>query len=255
MHLSHHRRSRFFEAMRLASARGANDEWRMTNGFWKMLGSYSLRTKRLGPVGFVSNAPTASRRHSRLPVCATTAPRFDAFKLKRPFGVRHSSLSRGFTLIEIMVVVAIMAVILGAGIPSLYGFFHKEGLRKTMSDLIETCQSARAQAIMTGSTAEMVIHPKEGTISVGAAGDVGYGAWAHSAKVEGGKIEALRINNSRDDFSQAEEVHVRFFANGTCDEMVLLLISDQNQVRGISLEITTGIATVLSDADIRAFAR
>ena len=49
----------------------------------------------------------------------------------RSFVIRHSSLARAFTLIEIMVVVAIMGIILAAGIPSLYGMLHKEGLRKT----------------------------------------------------------------------------------------------------------------------------
>jgi prepilin-type N-terminal cleavage/methylation domain-containing protein len=162
----------------------------------------------------------------------------------------------GFTLIEIMVVVALIALILAAGIPSLYGIFHKEGMRKTMSDLIETCQSARAQAILSGSPADLVIRPKEGMVSAsGGASPGSYGTWAHSAKIEGGKIEALRINNSREDLSQVEQVRVRFFPNGMCDEMTMLLITDQNQLRGITLEITTGVATPLSDADIRAFAR
>jgi type II secretion system protein H len=173
----------------------------------------------------------------------------------RPFVIRHSSFARGFTLIEIMVVVAIMGIIMAAGIPSLYGFMHKSGLRKTMSDLLETCQSARAAAIMSGSPAELIIHPRDGTVEVAGGSSAGYGAWAHSAKVEGARIEALKINNGKDDYSQFQEVRVRFFPNGTCDEMILILMSDQNEMRGISLEILTGIATPLSDADIRALAR
>src|SRR5215469_7583162 len=70
---------------------------------------------------------------------------------------------RAFTLIEIMVVVAIMGIILAAGIPSLYGFLHKAGLRKTTSDIVETCQSARSVAILGGSPTELVFHPREGT--------------------------------------------------------------------------------------------
>jgi type II secretion system protein H len=171
------------------------------------------------------------------------------------FVIRHSSLTGAFTLIEIMVVVAIMGLILAAGIPSLYGMFHKEGLRKSMSDLLETCQSARAAAIMSGSPSELILHPREGLVEASGGGSAGYGAWAHTAKIEGAKIEALKINNGKQDYSQAEEVHVRFFPNGTCDEMILLLISDNNELRGISLEITTGIAVPLSDADIRALAR
>jgi len=91
---------------------------------------------------------------------------------------------RGFTLIEIMVVVAIMGLILAAGIPSLYGFFHKEGLRKSMSDLEDTCEAARDAAIMSGQPAELVIHPRAGTLEV-SGGNGKWGGQVHSAKLEG----------------------------------------------------------------------
>ena len=60
-------------------------------------------------------------------------------------GKRLSSF-KAFTLIEIMVVVAIIAVIAAAAIPSLYGFVHKEGFRRTLSDVLDACRSARSDA-------------------------------------------------------------------------------------------------------------
>jgi prepilin-type N-terminal cleavage/methylation domain-containing protein len=175
-----------------------------------------------------------SLRYSRLAACAT-------------------GNSRAFTLIEIMVVVAIMGIILAAGIPSLYAFFHKTGFRKSMSDILETCQSARSKAIMTGKYADLVIHPREGRLEV--AGDSpksGYGTWAHSAKIEGARLAALRINNSNDDLSQVEEVRVRFYPDGKCEEMTMLLEPDEGGKRGITLEITTGLPMQLNAADIQA---
>ena len=181
-------------------------------------------------------APTASRRHGRLPACATRVG-----WLKRPFVVCHSSFAKAFTLIEVMVVVAIMGIILAAGIPSLYGFFHKEGLRKTVSDIMETCQSARSQAILSGSPVDLVFHPKEGTCEASASGG-GYGAWAHSAKFEDCSIEMLDVNLQEcKDFESAK---VRFFPNGTSDEMTLVLRSNNNEWRKISLEITTALPSV-----------
>jgi prepilin-type N-terminal cleavage/methylation domain-containing protein len=150
--------------------------------------------------------------------------------------------SRAFTLIEIMVVVAIMAIILAAGIPSLYGFFHKEGLRKTTGDILETCQTARSAAILSGSPAELIFHPKEGTCETAGGGKGGYGAWAHSAKLENCYIEMLDVNLQ--ECKDFETVRVRFFPNGTSDEMTLVLRSKDNEWRKISLEITTALPTL-----------
>jgi type II secretion system protein H len=155
--------------------------------------------------------------------------------------IHDAATVRAFTLIEIMVVVAIMGIILAAGIPSLYGFFHKEGLRKTTNDILETCQSARSAAIMSGSPTDLVFHPHDGTCETSGTGG-GYGAWAHSAKIENCSIEMLDVNLQ--ECKDFDTVKVRFFPNGTCDEMTLVLHSNNNEWRKISLEITTALATV-----------
>lgn len=139
-----------------------------------------------------------------------------------------------------MVVVAIIAIIATAAVPSLYGFVHKEGFHKTLNDVMEACRSARAEAIVRDHPSELVFHPKEGTCE--AAGNGGYGAWAHSAKFENCTIEMLDVNLK--EYKDADSVRVRFFPNGTSDEMTLVLRSDKNEWRTISLEITTGIASM-----------
>lgn len=148
---------------------------------------------------------------------------------------------RAFTLIEIMVVVAIMAIIFAAGIPSLYGFMHKSGLRKTTSDILETCQSARAVAILSGQPSDLVFHPKDGTCEASGGGG-GYGSWAHSAKIDDCTIEMLDVNLQ--ECKEFDTVKVRFFPNGTCDEMTLVLHSSNNEWRKITLEITTSLPSV-----------
>jgi prepilin-type N-terminal cleavage/methylation domain-containing protein len=162
---------------------------------------------------------------------------------ERPFVIRHSSLTRrGFTLIEIMVVVAIIALIVGAGLPTLYGVFHKEGLRKTTSDIMDTCLSARAQAIIGGSTTELVFHPGEGTCE--ATGSANHGNWVHSAKLDNCYIEMLAVN--MEECKDRDTVKVRFFPNGTCDEMMLVLQTKDGEWRKITLEVTTALPTLTS---------
>jgi prepilin-type N-terminal cleavage/methylation domain-containing protein len=154
---------------------------------------------------------------------------------------------RAFTLIEIMVVVAIIGIIMAAGAPTLYKVFHKEGFRKTVSDIVDVCSAARAEAIMHDKTTEVIFHPQERTCEVSGAVGRG-GGWAHSAKLDDGTtIEMLDVNLF--ECKDADEVGVRFYPNSTCDEMTLILRSADNEWRKISLEITTGLVSVDSNPD------
>lgn len=155
--------------------------------------------------------------------------------------VRTQPRSVAFTLIEMMVVIAIIATILMAAMPTLYGFVHKEGFRKTLSDVLESCRSARAEAIMQDKTATLVFHPRDLTCAASSEGG-GHGVWAHSAKFENCTIEMLDVNLR--EYKDAPVATVRFFPNGTSDEMTLVLHSDKGEYRTISLEITTGLVTV-----------
>ena len=171
-----------------------------------------------------------------------------------------------FTLIEIMVVVAIMGLILATGIPSIYHIWKKEGMRQAVSDVVEVCSNARARAIFSGSQVEVVFHPLERRFEIGGAS--GSTAPPREGEVENLEkpppppgsgqtgqlpediiIEMLDVNLS--EYRESEFVRVRFFPNGTSDEMTLILRSSKNEQRGITLEITTGLASVLYETDLQ----
>src|SRR5581483_11253570 len=67
----------------------------------------------------------------------------------------------GFTLIEIMVVVALLALILTMGIPAIYSALHRDPMTQTLKDLTEACRVARAQAIISGNPSVMRIYLTE----------------------------------------------------------------------------------------------
>ncbi|HYG24703.1 MAG TPA: type II secretion system protein [Verrucomicrobiae bacterium] len=146
---------------------------------------------------------------------------------------------KAFTLIEIMVVVAIIGMIMAAGVPTFYNALRKEGFRKTVSDIQEVCESARRQAILQSRMTEVVFHPQEGTCHV-----VG-GGTSRSARIEAARIEMLDINLR--EYRDAEVARVRFYPNGTSDELTLILQSDEHQWRKISVELTTAMVSVDSD--------
>jgi prepilin-type N-terminal cleavage/methylation domain-containing protein len=166
-----------------------------------------------------------------------------------------------FTLIEIMIVVAIMGLTLTMGVPIVWRIWHKQAMAQAVRDVVEVCSNARAQAILRGATAEVVFHPKDGRMDVSSAptrpkpGEESGADSAPAASVSGHsaqldmshlRIEMLDVNLR--EYKDEETARVRFYPNGTCDELRLILVDDRNQWREISLEITTGLASVESEA-------
>lgn len=152
---------------------------------------------------------------------------------------------RGFTLMEIMIVIMIMALVLTIGIPSLFHGRDKESMRKSVADVVEICSHARAQAILAGSVKELVIRPVDGTFSIGGTPEAKEGDDnpANGVKIpEGIRLEMVDVNFV--EFKDQEEARVRFYPNGTSDEFTLVLESDKQEFRKITLDVVTGLAEV-----------
>jgi prepilin-type N-terminal cleavage/methylation domain-containing protein len=145
---------------------------------------------------------------------------------------------KGFTLIEIMIVIAIMALVLAVGVPSIFRAAERDSLRAVVNGIVEACSMARAHAILSGQTQELIIRPLDGTISApGMSEPVVIPNFV--------QIELLGVNFV--ELQTAEEARVRFFPNGTSDEFTIVLRSDKNEWRKISLETVTALADVETD--------
>ncbi len=204
------------------------------------------------------NTRVTGRHVLRLKSSALRAPRP---ALRTP----HSAPRTGFTLIEIMVVIGIMAIVMTMGIPMVYKIWRKEPMRSALSSVEEVCGNARARAILQNTMTEVVFHPKEGRFEVSGAAAAPRSEEAASAGPsdvapapgsglsgqlsEHVSIDMLDINLT--EYRDREEAHVRFYPNGTCDEMTLILRDDENQQRGVTLEITTGLVSILNEADLQ----
>src|SRR5712692_4739486 len=180
--------------------------------------------------------------------------------------------ARAFTLIEIMVVVAIIAIVMTIGIPFMkYTFVGGEGIDKAVRDVKEACSHARANAILNGVETDLVIHPVDKRLEVvpGASLRVSEKDRLSSPSVSGEEsrlpepaapggaavftvklsdkvmIQGLGVNG--EDWTEDEVARVRFYPNGTSDEMSMVLISDKMEQRNVWLEVVTGLADVETD--------
>ena len=191
-------------------------------------------------------------------------PRSQRTGCRTALGARRAGQRGGFTLIELMVAVGIIAVIMSIGIPTLYQMKHADSMRKAVSDVMEICANARARAILDGTTMELHIRLRERSFSVSAgsatAAEDSHGTGAfmaptgqgggHSSGGGGGSLSAQLspsiiiegLGISGEDWTEDEEARVRFYANGTCDEMSIVLLSDKGERRNIFLEVVTGMA-------------
>ncbi len=141
---------------------------------------------------------------------------------------------KAFTLIELMIVVAIMGLVLAMGMPSFVKTLRKEGMNKATDDIIAACMAARTDAILTQKTSDLVFHPADGTISA-----TGFKGATLPKNVE---IEILGVNFVQ--YERADEAKIHFFPNGTSDEFTIVIKDDQFQTRKITLDIMTALPDV-----------
>ncbi len=169
------------------------------------------------------------------------------------------SSRRGFTLIEIMLVVAIMGIALAIGLPAIGNAFHREAFVSAIKDVVEVCSNARAEAILQGKITELHIYPADGRFQVAGIGNAHTSAKDDPGSVDPGKVEPVKHGFSAQlsdrvtielldvnfgEYKDEPEAVVRFYPNGTSDEFTLVLLGDNGERRKISLELVTALADV-----------
>jgi len=171
---------------------------------------------------------------------------------------------KGFTLIEIMMVIGILGMVLVMGMPGFIQSIKKDPLRQAMSDIEEACTRARAAAILRGSPVELVIRAEGGLLNVVPSREdnaeqtaVGVDTTVppepsvdnaasqspvFTARLNENVAVTLLYVNLKNRMD-AEETRVHFYPNGTSDEFTMI-IQAGNGLRKVSLECVTALATV-----------
>jgi len=174
----------------------------------------------------------------------------------------NDKLKSGFTLIEIMIVVAIIAIFMAMGVPSLVRSLEKDDLSRAIRDTIEGCKTARDRAILQGVPWEFIIN-ESGRLNVqampredrGGRSDVigGGGGGGASSQINsspysgfprqlGEDVMVQMIDVNFVPHMEMPEARVRFYPNGTSDEFTVVYAWKGRQ-RTVSLDLVTGGAT------------
>jgi type II secretory pathway pseudopilin PulG len=133
-----------------------------------------------------------------------------------------------------MVVVGIMSVILTMGVPIVYKAFHKAAMNKAIADVVEICSNTRRSAILNGQKANLTFQASQGATTI-----------ANTSLPSGVEIAKLYINGI--DCMRYSSATVVFYPDGTSNELLLQLFSEKGERAEISLEVTTGLASVERD--------
>jgi prepilin-type N-terminal cleavage/methylation domain-containing protein len=146
--------------------------------------------------------------------------------------VRHAG---AFTLIEVMMVVAIIGLTMTMGLPSFVRAIKREGIGKAERDFVKACQDARQAAIMKNQRVDLVIRPLDKTFSVP-------GVFEAVEIPSSVKIEILGINFV--ELEGAEEARVHFNPNSTSDEFTMILYAVNGRYVRIDLDSVTALTVV-----------
>jgi len=154
-------------------------------------------------------------------------------KIGRP--CRCARAGGGFTLIEIMMVVAIIGLTLMMGLPAFLHATQREGMRKAEYDVVTACQEARRAAIMNNQRTDLVFHPLDGTFEVP-------GAFKMARLPVDVSIDTMGVNFIES--KNLEQANVHFFPNGTSDEFTILLHSNGGQMIEIDLDTIAALPVI-----------
>jgi type II secretory pathway pseudopilin PulG len=171
-------------------------------------------------------------------------------------------------LIEIMIVMAIIAIIRGMGVPSMMRAREKDDLARAVRDVIEGCKTARDRAILQGVPWVFIVR-ENGQLNVEAAPmEMGRPTSAYGLDEAGEEVRVASNAAAPDapysgfprqlgedvmvqlidvnfiSYMEAPEARVRFFPNGIADEFAIVMAWKGKQ-RSVTVDIITGQATEL----------
>ncbi len=168
-------------------------------------------------------------------------------------------MRRAFTLVELIVVIAVMGVILGISIPAfraLMGYKERAPLEQAISDVEEVCRNARARAILDMRVMEVYLNDADDVVALNTATRTVMGVDMETG-LEGRQPEygeeKVRYQLQADmeiiapvDDEFEGELWLRFYPNGTAEPVELRVFDGEGAYR-LAVDPVTGQTVVVNE--------
>ena len=169
-------------------------------------------------------------------------------------------MKRAFTLVEIMVVVAVMGLLLGISIPAFRKIMNKAPLEQGISDVESLCRQARAEAIVGQQAMDVVFNESEEIVALTAAArvinapDPFTGLMIKTTEetqlIDQVALEVdLQIIEPEPDEFTLDEIRIRFYPNGTSETLELRVVGAGEAYR-LTLDPVTGRTAVINEEEL-----
>ena len=170
--------------------------------------------------------------------------------------------SSAFTLIEIMIVMAIIMIIMATGVPSIVRGMEKDQLSRAVKDTIEGCKTARDRAILQGIPwafvlnvdREFLVEPmpgdsakrtRSGQVAPAPAALPNDSPYSGFPRKLGDTVKFKEAFVNFAEPGQESAIRVRFFPNGTSDEFTIGYELGKKE-RYVKVDVVTGLATEIT---------
>ncbi len=162
-------------------------------------------------------------------------------------------MKRAFTLVEIMVVVAILGVLVGITVPAFKAFLDKAPLERAISDIEGMCRLARSEAIMKERPMDVILNDSGNTATLSTAArvvneqDEVTGEFIRNTK-EAETLDSVELEAELEIIDPVpllagDDVRIRFYPNGTA-ETLELIVSEGGEGYRLILDPVTGQTAV-----------
>ena len=160
------------------------------------------------------------------------------FSSLRP-GARAGDADRaqaGFTLLELMAVLALMALLMGLVLPSLVRSWEREKNRATLRELTATLRTARSEAITKGLKVRLFLNLKSGRYRL-------------EGSTREGTLTGVRLTDARLVWQDPEKSqgYIAFFGDGSSSGGELTLVEPTGRLYILEVKPITGKVSLGSE--------